>query len=45
MFDPRTFIVGLVDKEGLGRGLLAVLQFSPIIVIPPVLCTHSYIYH
>jgi len=45
MFNPRQvhveFVVGIV---AMGQVLLSVVHIPPVIVIPPVLHTHSFIY-
>jgi hypothetical protein len=35
----------VVDKVALGQVFLQVLRFSSVIIIPPMLHTHSFIYH
>jgi hypothetical protein len=35
----------VVDKVALGWVFLPALQFSPVSIIPPLLHTHSFIYH
>jgi hypothetical protein len=45
-FDPRPAHVRfVVNKLALEKGFRPVLQFSPVSIIPPMLHTHSYIYH
>jgi hypothetical protein len=45
-FDFSSVHVRLVmDKVALWEFSLQVLQFSPVSIIPPMLHTHSYIYH
>jgi len=45
-FVPRLVHVRfVVDKMKLGKVPLPVLQFSPVSIIPPLLHTHSFIYH
>jgi hypothetical protein len=41
----RYYSWSVVDKETLGRVFLRVLQVSRVIIIPPVLYAHSFIYH
>jgi hypothetical protein len=46
VFDPRLVHVRFVTyKVALGQLFLPVLQFSPVSIIPPMLHTHSFIYH
>ena len=42
----RSICVGfMAEKVGLREVFLSVLQFSPVSIIPPLLHTHSFIYH
>jgi len=34
-----------VDIVAVGQGFLSVLWFLPVIVIPPILHNHSFMYH
>jgi hypothetical protein len=45
-FDPRSVIARFyVNKTAVGKVFLPALQFSPVNIIPPMLHTHSFIYH
>jgi len=44
--NPRPDHVGfVVDKVALGQVFMGVMQILPICVIPPMLHTHSVVYH
>jgi hypothetical protein len=44
--DPRpVHVTSEMDVVALGQFFLPVLQFSPVSIIPPMLHTHSFIYH
>ena len=45
-FDNRTVhVTFVVDEVPRWQNFLPVLQFSPVSIIPPLLHTHSFIYH
>jgi len=41
VLDPKTVLVAfMVDRMAVGEDFVRVLLFSPVTVIPPMLCTH-----
>jgi hypothetical protein len=44
-FDPRAVNVRFVfDKLAIGQGFLLTFRFSPVSIIPPLLCTHFHLH-
>jgi len=45
-FSPRPVSVGfVVDKVGVEKFFARILRFSPILITPPVLPTHSFTFY